>query len=509
MRKYIVTAVLAFGLFLVAGADAPASQKQADSFGEAISLIPTDPQKAEAMLAKSNRPIALAWRMYVVFTTHQNSPEREALLHDLTKKLEVQFKRIRPDSPGKPQSMLGVLEYLMSAYQSERMQRGECIPAWLFVKHPIDADRASWVGGHSGTSAIFIVNDYCPIPDDGTIMALPEFTKYYELLGYMYGSAPSHCDGTLRFVKNAVRWKWRHMLKANLDRWDAPVRYPHLLTEYEEYLPIWANKGLWEKHKVKEFYELRTAARASIVRWIQDNYSYSREKIEALATRLINEVASSSTGRFSSYELEVLNKSWYRLASKPGATADDMNVVLPSKPIDLNQALRVSVLNNQPTEVIELLHSAGATLEKSEENETILAVDNAPYLEQMLTLGAKVDHATCFGKTALFYAVQFNFLESAEVLIANGANVNRKTTKANKGLTWGDPCKCKNLPVGGRTPLIYACWQGSLKGIKLLLEQGADPSLADTKGKTAIDYLDKNETMTPAEIKAARKLLSS
>ena len=58
----------------------------------------------------------------------------------------------------------------------------------------------------------------------------------------------------------------------------------------------------------------------------------------------------------------------------------------------------------------------------------------------------------------------------------------------------------------GRSPLAYACeYTNSMEVVKLLIENGADPTSVDADGKTALDYALANPKLNGDE---ARKLLS-
>ena len=109
-------------------------------------------------------------------------------------------------------------------------------------------------------------------------------------------------------------------------------------------------------------------------------------------------------------------------------------------------------------------------------------------------------------KTPLMVAAQFDFIESAKILIEKGANVNAVTQ--NKEGCWDDCLKYDN-----RTALMYAAQNASLEFIKLLLEKGADKSKTDTKGYKAIDYLmgfagkGYNQKLSDTEFEEAFKLL--
>ena len=55
----------------------------------------------------------------------------------------------------------------------------------------------------------------------------------------------------------------------------------------------------------------------------------------------------------------------------------------------------------------------------------------------------------------------------------------------------------------GSTPLMMAAMYGTPSAVKLLLEAGADPSLKNIQGLTAIDFAQRGKRIDSAEIIAA------
>jgi ankyrin repeat protein len=86
------------------------------------------------------------------------------------------------------------------------------------------------------------------------------------------------------------------------------------------------------------------------------------------------------------------------------------------------------------------------------------------------------------GRTPLYLAVAHNQLEIAELLLANGADVNTR-----------DPQE--------HTPLIQAIWvYNHDKMVRLLLAKGADVNLPDKWGMTALAYAAKQGQVEDAKI---------
>ena len=106
-------------------------------------------------------------------------------------------------------------------------------------------------------------------------------------------------------------------------------------------------------------------------------------------------------------------------------------------------------------------------------------------------------------KTPLMVAAQFNLLESAQMLLQAGADINAVTqTEEYFGLFRDN-----------RTALMYAAENADLQMIQLLLNNGADKNMHDTRGYRAIDYLmgfasgQYNNKLSEEEFKQALKLL--
>lgn len=77
-------------------------------------------------------------------------------------------------------------------------------------------------------------------------------------------------------------------------------------------------------------------------------------------------------------------------------------------------------------------------------------------------------------------------LETAEVLLERGADINRRPKRSlgTSTQTCTDKCYTKHVHFG-RPPLITAAAAGHVEMVRLLLERGADPGVADEQGRLA------------------------
>jgi hypothetical protein len=136
---------------------------------------------------------------------------------------------------------------------------------------------------------------------------------------------------------------------------------------------------------------------------------------------------------------------------------------------DWNAALAYAVLSGRPVQDLKRLVEKGAKVDAAIDEETPLmkAADRADVLLFLLSQKAPVDAHNDFGKTALFYAVQFNNLDSVKALVEAGANANMQLKIMNEEQYY------EFQFVLGFTPLAYSMRYGSPEMTTYLVEKGA------------------------------------
>lgn len=99
---------------------------------------------------------------------------------------------------------------------------------------------------------------------------------------------------------------------------------------------------------------------------------------------------------------------------------------------------------------------------------------HTPMVEFLLAQGADIDAMDSDGQTALMYATTRSFAATVDFLLANGAGVNYQSKKTRF------------------TALTIAASGGNVEVVRLLLEHGADTSLAESDGSTPLDRARQN-----------------
>jgi ankyrin repeat protein len=116
----------------------------------------------------------------------------------------------------------------------------------------------------------------------------------------------------------------------------------------------------------------------------------------------------------------------------------------------------------------------------------------------------KVELTNKKGETPLMLAAINNQIELAQVLIERGADVNRKgwtplhyaSTRGHREmmrLLLDNNAYIDSEAENGTTPLMMAAYTASPLAVKLLLEEGADPTLVNKSNVSALDLAEKSE----------------
>ena len=134
--------------------------------------------------------------------------------------------------------------------------------------------------------------------------------------------------------------------------------------------------------------------------------------------------------------------------------------------------------------------------------------------------GIQVDATNTADETALMLAANANDIALANLLIEAGASVNRPNWTplhyaASKGhlammhLLIDNDAYIDAESPNGTTPLMMAAYYASPSAVKLMLEEGADPTLKNQDGMTALDLaLAKDKTLSAQYIRAFIESLS-
>ena len=150
--------------------------------------------------------------------------------------------------------------------------------------------------------------------------------------------------------------------------------------------------------------------------------------------------------------------------------------------------LALAAINGSLTMTETLLKAGAKPNVALPEGETILMTaartGRPDVLKALIKAGADVNaRENWFGETALMWAAAENHADAVHVLIEAGADVNARSKLLDVPRRRTGQSV---LPLGSWTALMHAARQGSLAGLRALMDEGADLNLVDPDGATAL-----------------------
>lgn len=474
-----------------------------------LQLMVNDPKTAEKVFRLNNSFENRIYLSLLLGTKYADRPgsqkEIERLIYSLAKEVRAAGKD-QPffsfftqvvDDPGTYYNNLAAwLRYLSVANDGRigLLKEQIFIPCDLLIEHPSLRDVSSAAFGSS-------MDNYFPVTDCHKYRSrIPKSLIDYRNYIWKFSGTYQQETGTIRFAQALENESLFDRIALFPDDLIEPPVLEHDLKEtpFKKHklcrYPLfrWSLLGLWNWKKFQQSLTLYDTAKNELSAYYVRHFNMKAEKAGQTA-----DIALRAQG---------FDGLWL-----------DMRCPLES--------LRYAILNNSPVEtIIQGLDSGQYDINEWRNGypgsspgfsdhypgppEPILhiAVLRPDILTELIKRGVPADQKNRFGKTPLMTAAQHNLLNSVEVLLDAGADVNAITRP--KALRTFDQ----------RTPLMYASSNASFAVINRLLEAGADVAAVDSRKNTALNYLDgidpglglpKNPVLKEAEREIVQKKLST
>lgn len=441
----------------------------------AVDEMATHPQRAAPILERYSHVDALGELDYALFL-HAFKPETSArdavirdLLSDIVKKARVSQRRVSGFAPkpydGTDASLLNIIRLASITGVANSDSAFYAIPCAILIARPaLVAATGEYFGSNMDN---FMPRSGCAWGRGGTISGFPD-----KAVG-AFESASAQADGNfiatfqgsmvygLESAQNAINTKMRLDPRSFLDLQPEKSGDPSQAFQYP--YQVWGYISLNNYVVSLRIKELYVVAHDQLAAYYREQMGLDREDSNRAAKNALFAVTfGSNCGN------DVPQASLRRMLLQHGS--------LKSIDWQLRDGVRAP-------EIDTCAKYAGL------DPLLLVAVGDPAIFPHVLPLilqyESNINIRNPIGKTALMEAAQFNQLGIVDSLLAHHASVN--------ATTWGDsdPLNGDNTQLGNdaRTALMYAAANGSLKLIKALLNAGADPFQADTKGYRAIDYL--------------------
>jgi len=336
---------------------------------------------------------------------------------------------------------------------------------------------------------------------DGSLLNLKEVKELFDTSVAVRSESQS-CVGEGVYRENLNKFRWI-LLKASF----APDIYAKELEKPEvaeaqkdaqmEYFRYWANEGLFNFLKYKKFLEAYKNAQTPLVKFYEA-LGVDSASAAYYATSVVNEFLTFSVGK-NVNKAKILTPEQKMIAQK--ISFDELANLLYSKNFstaELTNLLNIALLNEKSSDMIKEIIKRGTDVNLGDETPLFFALKNIENVKILLANKADVNHKNFFGKSALFYAVQFSDKPLCELLLKNGANANEsyidenaKMNMINLGMTQvEDTC---GLEHTNRSVFMHAAAHATPEILKLLIDSGADINATDDAGFNALDYAIKEQ----------------
>ena len=332
-------------------------------------------------------------------------------------------------------------------------------------------------------------------PRECTGSIVLDHANYYDLRWTHAGFFPQTLEPSPLATGAAMDWNAFLSASGN-DRETAAPRY----------FKQWSEQSRYNFKKYDEFTREFSKALPQLAEHYEKKLGLPPEVARTSAKNAMYFVLNYAAGSFPLRLLQPEN-DLMRLVRSEYSTSADVQAALKgadavrnrySDP-EVNQALRVALLNNRsPSMVAVLMEAISSTnlnrLNSDKEPLLSLSVGRLGNLEYLIEKKVPVDAENDFGKTALFYAIGSNNHRAVYKLLMAGARVDH-TYKSARELRppmelypEGDPCIYPNLTHTKRTPLMHASQNSGVEMIKMILAAGARLDSVDDLGFNALDY---------------------
>lgn len=277
---------------------------------------------------------------------------------------------------------------------------------------------------------------------------------------------------------------------------DTPENLEKKYDILKSYFRYWAYQSIGNFRLYKAFWQEYNNAIEPLEKYFESNFNFDKGSNIYYTSNALNEFLNWAVGETKIYkDISPLAKI---MSNKNYSVSYIQDFIFSNNPSqdDLTIALQAALLNQREKEILELLIRFGTRIDEGYESAIFYALESYENTNFLIQNGANVNQANAFGKTPLFYAIEFNRLDIIKLLLDNGANVNQKYINNNEKLAL-------SANIGSNTPyfitfcalehtsknvLMHAAAYGNVEILKLLISKGANFNAVDDLGFNALDF---------------------
>ena len=330
------------------------------------------------------------------------------------------------------------------------------IPYWLILEVPEVLD--------------FKSERYSPqiyVPAEKLIRSLPSYKNFRNILNVIDGEY----FGTIMIDYGAMYDAYIETISIAPELIELSTDFDHDKELLQVF--IWSYKGIWNRYKYLELVKYANQMYSELANFYFKN---NKAQYAPKAQQLLDNYITFRYGFDQGIDKNLLNEKAFKIFTENHNLSDLKALTKDFNQNDFSIALKLAILNNYDVEIIKWLLEQGADVDFVHYCETMLmsAVTRPEIVKLLLENKDNVDAENSFGKTALFYAIQFNNLESVKLLLEAGAEINHQLLSNDEIRKLYDSDMYIEISiVGSFTPLAYAKKYGSKELIDFLEASGA------------------------------------
>ncbi|NLK67291.1 MAG: ankyrin repeat domain-containing protein [Campylobacteraceae bacterium] len=266
-----------------------------------------------------------------------------------------------------------------------------------------------------------------------------------------------------------------------------------------EYFQVWALQSLDNYLKFEEFNSHYQVVVPMLVDFYILQFGYDEASAIFYANRVANEFLNVAVGEHKNrFNISELDRNMLNVKFDTNLLIGYLYEKRPNE-AELTRALKTAILLNKEIDFLDALVTWGANLNSGHESVLLYSLKNLAMFKYLLSKGADVNYKNSFGKTALFYAVEFRDENLVNLLIENGADVNAKIISSMEKITISSvssaylPFSLCGLNHTSKSVLMHAAKYSNLSIIKTLIKNGARIDEVDDMGFNLADWAALNE----------------
>lgn len=264
----------------------------------------------------------------------------------------------------------------------------------------------------------------------------------------------------------------------------------------KSYFRYWAYQSIGNFRLYKDFWKEYNNAIEPLNQYYKSRFNFDEGSNIYYTTNALNEFLNWAVGETNVHK-DISDFSKF-ISNQNYTSARLEDYIYTNNPslADLTIALRAALLNQRDIDTLKILIKFGARIDEGYESAIFYALENYNNTKFLIEKGADVNFSNSFGKTPLFYAIEFGRKDIINLLLENGANVNQKYINNNEKLALSANIDSNTpyyitfcgLDHTSKNVLMHAAAYGDVEILKLLLAKGAKLNEVDDLGFNALDF---------------------